>query len=111
MTFALTILVDMVGVLGGALVSVARLGVSTELYFEWAKRVFGNSDFLGFLPMDVYTGLVKALVFGALIASVACSQGLRAQGGAMGVGRAVRKTVVASVMLTLVFGYLMTALF
>jgi len=111
MTFALTILVDFVGVLGGALVAMARLGVSAERYFEWATRVFENDDFLGFLPMDVYTGLTKSLVFGMLISSVACSQGLRARGGALGVGRAVRKTVVASIMLTLILGYLMTAFF
>jgi phospholipid/cholesterol/gamma-HCH transport system permease protein len=111
MTFALTVLVDFVGVLGGALVAMARLGVSTRRYFEWAKRVFQNDEFLGFLPMDVYTGLTKALVFGLLISCIACSQGLRAKGGALGVGRAVRKTVVASIMLTLVLGYLMTAFF
>ncbi|MEN8151258.1 MAG: ABC transporter permease [Planctomycetota bacterium] len=111
MTFALTILVNLVGVLGGCLVSIARLGVSAQRYFQWAERVFENDDFLGFLPMDVYTGLVKALVFGMLISSVACSQGLRAKGGAMGVGRAVRKTVVAAIMLTLILGYLLTAFF
>ena len=111
MTFVLTILVDLVGVLGGALVAMARLGVSWTRYVDWAKRVFEDDDFLGFLPMDVYTGLTKALVFGLLISCVACSQGLRAKGGALGVGRAVRKTVVASIMLTLVFGYLMTAFF
>jgi len=109
MTFVLTILVDFVGVLGGGLVAMSRLGVSFESYLDWARRVLDGTDFLGFLPKDVYSGLLQALVFGLLISSVACSQGLRARGGALGVGRAVRKTVVASIMLTLVFGFLMTA--
>jgi phospholipid/cholesterol/gamma-HCH transport system permease protein len=103
--------VDLLGTLGGGLVAVARLKVSFHGYLDWARRVLDDQDFLGLLPMDVYTGLTKAVVFGILIGTVACSQGLRARGGALGVGRAVRKTVVVSIMLTLVLGYLMTAFF
>jgi phospholipid/cholesterol/gamma-HCH transport system permease protein len=111
MTMALTILVDFLGIMGGGLVAVARLQVSFYGYLDWARRVLDDQSFLGLLPKDVYTGLTKSIVFGALIATVACSQGLRARGGALGVGRAVRKTVVVSIMLTLVLGYLMTAFF
>ena len=111
MTFALTILVNFVGILGGGIVAVSQLDVSFARYLDFAKSVLEGRDFLGFLPKDVYTGLVKGLVFGALISSVACAQGLVARGGALGVGRAVRRTVVASIMLILVFGYFMTSFF
>jgi len=111
MTFALTILVDFVGILGGGIVAVSQLDVSFDRYLDYAKSILEGRDFLGFLPKDVYTGLVKGLVFGALISSVACAQGLVARGGALGVGRAVRRTVVASIMLILVFGYFMTSFF
>ncbi len=111
MTFALTILVDLVGILGGGIVAVAQLDVSFDRYIESAQTILTGRDFLGFAPMDVYTGLVKSLVFGALIASVACAQGLTARGGPLGVGRCVRRTVVASIVLILIFGYEMTALF
>jgi phospholipid/cholesterol/gamma-HCH transport system permease protein len=111
MTTALTVLVDLVGLLGGGLVAVARFDVPLPRYFEYARDALEGRDFLGFLPKEVYAGLVKAMVFGALISSVACSQGLRAKGGALGVGRAVRRTVVTSIILILVFAYLMTAFF
>ncbi|MCU0727940.1 MAG: ABC transporter permease [Planctomycetes bacterium] len=111
MALALTVLVDIVGILGGGIVAQARLGVPFGRYFDLARQTLEGRDFLGFLPKDVYSGLVKSVVFGVLISSVACAQGLLAHGGALGVGRAVRRTVVASIMLILVVGYLMTAFF
>ena len=63
------------------------------------------------MPKDVYSGLIKSLVYGMLISAVACAQGLVARGGALGVGRAVRKTVVSCVMLILILGYVMTSFF
>jgi phospholipid/cholesterol/gamma-HCH transport system permease protein len=111
MMLALTVLVDFVAILGGGLVARAQLGVPFGRYLDLARQTLEGRDFLGFLPKDVYSGLVKSVVFGVLISSVACAQGLLAHGGALGVGRAVRRTVVASVMLILVTGYLMTAFF
>jgi len=111
MTLALTILVDGLGILGGGVVAQARLGVPFSRYMDLARQTLEGRDFLGFLPKDVYSGLVKSVVFGLLISAVACAQGLRASGGALGVGRAVRRTVVSSIMLVLVLGYLLTAIF
>lgn len=111
MTFVLTVFVDFVAILGGGLVASARLGVSLDVYLDQAQGTLAGRDLFGMLPKDVYAGLIQAIVFGALIAAVACAQGLRAQGGALGVGKAVRRTVVSSIMLILVFGYLMTAFF
>lgn len=111
MTFALTILVNLLGILGGGIVAVAQLDVPFDRYLESAQTMLTNRDLFGLVPKDVYTGLIKSFVFGALISTVACAQGLVARGGPLGVGRAVRRTVVASIMLVLVFGYLMTAFF
>jgi phospholipid/cholesterol/gamma-HCH transport system permease protein len=111
MTFALTILVNLVGILGGGFVAKARLGVPFHRYLEYAQRTLHGRDLFGILPKDVYSGLFKAAVFGTVIATVACAQGFLARGGALGVGRAVRRTVVSSIMLILVLGYFMTAFF
>ena len=111
MSLVLTVYVDIVGILGGGIVAAARLDVPMDRYLDLAQQSLMGRDFLGFLPKDVYAGLVKSLVFGALVSSVACAQGLKAVGGALGVGKAVRRTVVDSIMLILVFGYLMTAFF
>jgi phospholipid/cholesterol/gamma-HCH transport system permease protein len=111
MTFVLTVLVNLLGVLGGGLVAAARLGVPFGKYMDYAQLAIEGRDFLGVFPKDVYTGLVKSLVFGGTIAAVACAQGLMAKGGALGVGRAVRRTVVASIMMILIFGYILTAFF
>ncbi len=59
---------------------------------------------------DVYTGLLKSFMFGIVIAAVGCAQGLRTQGGAVGVGRATRSAVVISYLLIIVLGYYTTFL-
>jgi phospholipid/cholesterol/gamma-HCH transport system permease protein len=111
MCFALTILTDCFGTLGGAFVAQSQLGVSYQTYFDGARATLATGHVLGFLSKHVYTGLVKAFVFGILIGVVGCAQGLRAEGGALGVGRAVRRAVVASIVLILVLGYYMTWFF
>jgi len=111
MCFVLTVLTDCFGTLGGALIAKSQLGVSYAVYFREARGALEGEYLLWVLPKDVYTGLVKALVFGLVIGIVGCSQGLRASGGALGVGSAVRRAVVASVVLVLVLGYFMTWFF
>ena len=71
-----------------------------------------KNDALAYLEIkDIYTGLLKALIFGTVIATVGCSQGLRARGGAIGVGQAPRQTVVISYLLIISLGYYVTYLF
>jgi phospholipid/cholesterol/gamma-HCH transport system permease protein len=108
MCFALTILTDCFGTIGGAVVARAQLGVPYDTYFDGARQALAGEYLLGVLSRDVYTGLLKGLVFGVLIGVVGCAQGLRATGGALGVGRAVRRAVVASIVLILVLGYYLT---
>ncbi len=59
-------------------------------------------------PYDVYGGLLKALIFGLIIATVACSEGFRAGNGAKGVGEATTRAVVWGDMLILVFNYFLS---
>src|SRR5258705_8752171 len=86
-----TVYTNLVGILGGAIISFYQYGVSLQL--------FRNEAFQNLKEKDIFTGLLKAFLFGMVIAMVACSQGLRARGGAIGVGHAVRRSVVVSYLL------------
>jgi phospholipid/cholesterol/gamma-HCH transport system permease protein len=60
---------------------------------------------------DVVSGLVKAAVFGLLIALMGCYHGYRSRGGAQGVGAATTAAVVTASVLILAFDYVLTELF
>jgi phospholipid/cholesterol/gamma-HCH transport system permease protein len=98
----LTAFADVVGILGGFLISVILLGTNPTVY---TRRTY---DFLGL--DDVYIGLLKACVFGMIIAVIGCYQGLNTRGGAEGVGKATTNAVVISSLLILVANYFITAL-
>jgi phospholipid/cholesterol/gamma-HCH transport system permease protein len=111
LTFAavvLTVLVDGVGVAGGAVVARQAYGITYSDYFHAARETLSSESWFWVFPKDIYSGLAKAWVFGILIGGLGCASGLSATGGALGVGRAVRRAVVASVVVTLIVGYLMT---
>ena len=98
----LTIFADIIGIIGGYMVSVYILGSNPTIY---ERRTW---DFLKL--NDVYSGLLKATVFGVIIAIVSCYQGFNTEGGASGVGKATTKAVVWSSLLILVANYFITAL-
>ena len=103
MTPILTVYVVLVGTIGGMIISASRFDVSTERFL---------TDVRDFLEIkDIYTGVFKAFVFGIVIAVVGCSQGLRAWGGAIGVGRVTRQSVVTSFLLIIILGYYVTFVF
>ena len=107
----LTLFVNFLGIIGGGLVARAQLEVSFALYWQTAiDSLRGTAETLP-LPKDLYVGLFKAVVFGLTIAAVACSCGMRAHGGAKGVGDATRRSVRNSFILIIVFGYFITSLF
>lgn len=106
---AVTAVTDLVGIAGGAVVSHFHLGITQSIYWISARESLTSNTSL--LPKDVYVGLFKAVVFGCTIATVSCSAGLRARGGALGVGRAVQQAVMASIILIIVFGYAITWFF
>ena len=57
------------------------------------------------MPDDLFLGLAKTFVFGAIIAVVGCNQGLRTTGGAAGVGRSTTGAVVMSIVLVYIADY------
>lgn len=97
----LTIYSFVVGIGGGYLYVVAH-GVH--------RSTFRRSIEVLVDPYDVYGGLLKALVFGLIIATVACSEGFRAGNGAKGVGEATTRAVVWGDMLILTFNYFLSTL-
>ena len=99
----LTIYTDVIGALGGMLVSQTQLDVYWEVYYRLAIDSLGNKE--------IYVGLLKALVFGFVIACVSAYRGFATTNGAVGVGEAARKTVVSSFLYILVIGYFITRLF
>jgi phospholipid/cholesterol/gamma-HCH transport system permease protein len=99
----LVVVADIIGVFGGFLIGVYRLD------FNPAAYIGRTWEYLE--PMDVISGLVKAGVFGFVIALMGCYHGYQSRGGAQGVGTATTNAVVSSSILILVFNYLITGLF
>lgn len=99
----LVLVADIIGVMGGWLVGTSSLGFNGTIYLR---------NTLQFLePEDVTLGLIKAAVFGFIIAVMGAYQGYRSSGGALGVGRATTNAVVGSTVLILASNYVITALF
>jgi phospholipid/cholesterol/gamma-HCH transport system permease protein len=99
----LVLIADIIGVMGGWLVGVYKLGFISTTYLV--------TTFNFVEPMDVISGLVKAAVFGFLIATMGCYHGFNSRGGAQGVGSATTNAVVSSSILLLIFNYIITELF
>ncbi|MBI5362886.1 MAG: ABC transporter permease [Planctomycetes bacterium] len=104
----LTILCDTIGILGGGFVAQSQLNVSFELYLDSATDALRDLGTVFPLPKDVFGGLFKAGVFGVIVGLIACSAGLNARGGALGVGRATRQAVLASIVAIIIANYFMT---
>ena len=105
-TLALPLLVvvaDVLGVMGGYIVAVLKLGLDAPAYL--------HSTFDFTTVQDVVSGLVKAAVFGFLVALMGCYHGYRSRGGAQGVGAATTSAVVAASILILSSDYVLTELF
>ena len=98
----LVIVADTIGVLGGYVVSIYRLGFNSATYI---KQTF---DFMHI--EDVTSGLIKAAVFGFIIALMGCYHGFNSRGGAEGVGKATTQAVVSASILILIANYFLTSL-
>ncbi len=99
----LVLIADIIGVFGGYLVSIHKLGFSPGAYI---KNTF---EFLE--AKDVISGLVKASAFGFIVTLMGCYHGYNSKGGAQGVGAATTNAVVSSSILILIANYLITELF
>ena len=94
---------DIIGVFGGYLIGINKLGFNSGTYLR------NTFDFLE--VVDVVSGLVKASVFGFIIALMGCYHGYQSRGGAQGVGRATTNAVVSASVLILASDYVITELF
>ena len=104
MALLLTLCADLVGMLGGSVVASAQLGLPYGIFWDRALESLEGGEWFG-LPRDLYGGLLKAALMGYVIAGIGCAQGLRAGGGALGVGRCVRRAVISSIVMILVISY------
>jgi len=99
----LTVYANIMGILGGYVIGVFKLGIGANMYWRMTY------DPLVF--KDVFTGLIKSVAFGIVIAIIACFQGMNTEGGAEGVGRSTTRSVVISFIMIIAVDCLITASF
>ena len=99
----LVLVADVLGVMGGFIVSTMKLGFNPTTYLHNTLEYMQT--------MDVVSGLAKAAVFGFLITLMGCYQGYNSRGGAQGVGAATTAAVVSASILILAFDYILTEMF
>jgi phospholipid/cholesterol/gamma-HCH transport system permease protein len=96
----LNIFSALTGIFGGYLISINVFHMTPQGYFD---PMPAN------IPLfDIYTGLVKAVIFGFLISTISCYKGMNAAGGAEGVGRSTTSSVVVCYIYILVINFLLT---
>lgn len=99
----LVLVADVIGIFGGTVASVL------SLKFDMASYLNNTMNFLKL--EDVYSGLIKSIVFGFIIAICGCYHGYNSKGGAEGVGKATTNAIVSASIFILLSNYLMTELF
>jgi phospholipid/cholesterol/gamma-HCH transport system permease protein len=96
----LTLYGDIIGMSGGYFYNIFVMGVNRYIYM---RNTLLYMEF-----WDVVSGLIKAAFFGGIIAIIGCWQGLKAEAGAAGVGRATTRAVVISSILILIFNFFLS---
>ena len=96
----LTLYGDIIGMFGGYFYNVIAMGVNRIIYVRYTLM------YMEF--WDVGSGLIKAAIFGGIIAIIGCWQGLKTEGGAEGVGRATTRTVVIASILVLISNFFLS---
>lgn len=99
----LTIIADVVGILGGLVITVIEAGVTAQFYLDQVLRTIQIDDFL--------SGIGKTVFFGFLIGIISCYQGLKTTRGTAGVGQATTQAVVNSCVAVFVADYFLTKIF
>ncbi len=99
----LTVLADVMGMLGGFLIGTLSMGINAFLYLKVSFDVL--------VLKDVLMGLFKSVLFALLIALISCDQGLAVEGGADGVGKSTTQAVVLSIIMIIVMDCVATAIF
>ena len=96
----LIVLADAIGIFGGYLVAVVLMGSNPVAYWHRTFQ-FMSAD-------DLFSGLIKAAVFGMLLAVIGCQKGFHTTGGAEGVGRSTTRAVVAASIAILIADFFLT---
>lgn len=96
----LTLYGDIIGITCGFFYNVVIMGVNRVIYLQ--------NTMLYLELWDVLSGLVKAAIFGGVIAIIGCWQGLKTEGGAEGVGRATTQTVVIASICILILNFFLS---
>jgi phospholipid/cholesterol/gamma-HCH transport system permease protein len=99
----LTVMADIVGILGGLLVALLGLDLTAHAYLLETHKALAL--------WDVGSGGLKSVVFAFSVALIACQRGLATSGGAEGVGRSTTSAVVSSLFALVVLDALFTVLF
>lgn len=99
----LTLVADVLGLVGGLLIADLQFGISGWYFYETVRQ--------SVLLEDVTSGLAKTVFFGASIALIACHQGLSTEGGTVGVGASTTRAVVLASISVLVLNFFLTKLF
>jgi len=99
----LTLYADAIGGFGGYIIGVYKLNISHGMYM--------NNTWVALKHKDLYTGLIKSFFFAVIMCIVACYEGMKADGGAEGVGKATTNSVVVSFILIIASDCFFTALF
>jgi phospholipid/cholesterol/gamma-HCH transport system permease protein len=96
----LTLIADIVGIGGGWMVATGLYGIPTGTFL--------SSVWTGITHDDIYGGIIKALAFALIIGTIACRQGLRTEGGTVGVGRSTTTSVVMASIIVIVADFFIT---
>lgn len=97
----LIVLADVVGLFGGFIVANFVYNINAQMFFDSAQTLLRMSD--------IYGGLIKAAVFGTMIAAISCNKGMATHGGAKGVGEYTTQSVVTSLLVIFVLNYILSS--
>jgi len=100
MFFPLTLITDIVGILGGMLVSATSLNLDPSFY--WKSAVYGLQG------KDLFVGFIKPFIFGYFVSSISCTYGLSTTHGTTGLGRSTINAVVVSSIVILFMDFVLT---
>jgi phospholipid/cholesterol/gamma-HCH transport system permease protein len=99
----LTFFADIMGLMGGWVMSVPLLGISTEQYFQRVHTAIG--------PWTFWVGMIKAPFFALLISIIGCLRGLQVKGSAENLGAMTTRAVVESIFLVIIADAALSILF
>jgi phospholipid/cholesterol/gamma-HCH transport system permease protein len=96
----LTVLADVVGIVGGGAVATGLYGLTMDQFLTSVREGITTDDIIG--------GVIKPLCFAIIITSIACYKGLNTEGGTVGVGRATTRAVVMASIVVIIADFFLS---